>query len=250
MKLDRRNKGAALAAPFLALLMMLTAGTAWAAAIDVNPVRIDLRRAGESAELRVSNNDSQPVSVEVVARKWGQDAQGKDILNDTDEILAVPPIFTIAPGGRQIVRIAFLGQADPIKEGSYRLLITELNPPAENQGAAVTMRLQISMPVFVVPTGQTASPDIQLVATRKSEQGSYVTLHNAGNAHVKLNSVELIGSEGALPAKGEPVVGQARYLLPGTTLELLVPGNSGVPKLVKITSDRGRGWEHAVAQPE
>jgi len=250
MKSDQRIKGAALAAPFLALIIMLTAGAACAAAIDVNPVRIDLRRAGESAELRVSNKDSQPVSVEVVARKWDQDAQGKDILKDTDEVLAVPPIFTIAPGGRQIVRIAFLGQADPIKEVSYRLLITELNPPAENQGAAVTMRLQINMPVFVAPVSQKASPDIQLVSTRKSEQGTYVALRNTGSGHVKLKSVELTGSEAALPAKGEPVVGQARYLLPGTTLELLVPGNPGLPKLVKITSDRGRGWEHAVAQPE
>ncbi|MCJ7555429.1 MAG: fimbria/pilus periplasmic chaperone, partial [Gammaproteobacteria bacterium] len=221
-----------------------------AAAIDVTPVRIDLRRAGESAELRVSNKDRQPVSVEVVARKLDQDTEGRDILKDTDEILAVPPIFTIAPGGQQIVRIAFLGQPDPAKEGSYRLLVTELDPPAGNQGAAVTMRLQINMPVFVAPASQKASPDIQLVSTRMSEQGTYITLRNAGSAHVKLKSVELIGNTGVMPAEGEPVVGQARYLLPGTTLELLVPGNSGVAERVKITSDRGRGWEYAVAQPE
>ena len=244
------TKGAAFAAPVLALMALLWGSVAAGAAMDVNPVRIDLNRVGESAELRISNHDNKPVSVDLATRLWMQDADGKDLLGETDEILAVPPIFTIPPGGQQMVRVAFLGEMDPGLERTFRLLITELNPPVEQNVPAVTMRLQISLPVFVAPSVQSASPDIQLVSARQSDQGTHVSLRNAGNAHVKLKSVEITGSTGTLPEKDKTPIGQARYLLPGATMDFLVSGDPGVLQHVNITSDQGRGWVHAVANPE
>lgn len=221
-----------------------------AAAVDVNPVRLDLHQSGVSAELRIRNEDTMPVSMDVVAMLWSQNDLGENQLEETDQILAVPPIFTIEPGSQQIVRVAFLGNPDPEKEHTFRLLITELAPPAGPQGNAVTMRIQVSLPVFVTTPGLNAQPDIQLLSVDKMDQGTYVTLHNAGNAHVKLKSVEVTGAAGTMPEKDETPVGQALYLLPGSQVELMVPGDPGALQRVNITSDRGRGWEHAVANPE
>jgi fimbrial chaperone protein len=221
-----------------------------AAAVDVNPVRLDLHRVGVSAELRIRNEDTTPVSMDVVAMLWSQNDLGENQLAETDQILAVPPIFTIEPGSQQIVRVAFLGNPDPDAEQTFRLLITELAPPAGPQGTAVTMRLQVSLPVFVMAPGLDAQPNIELVSADKTEQGTYVSLHNAGNAHVKLTSVEVTGAAGTMPEKDKTPVGQARYLLPGSTVEFLVPGDPGALQRVNIISDRGRGWEHAVAKPE
>jgi len=221
-----------------------------AAAVDVNPVRLDLHHAGVSAELRIRNEDTIPVSMDVIAMLWSQNDLGENQLAETDQILAVPPIFTIEPGSQQIVRVAFLGNPDPEAEHTFRLLITELAPPAGPQGTAVTMRLQVSLPVFVTAPGLDAQPEIELVSVDQTEEGTYVSLHNAGNAHVKLKSVEVTGGAGTLPEKDQTPVAQARYLLPGATVEFLVPGDPGVLKHVNITSEKGRGWEHAVANPE
>jgi fimbrial chaperone protein len=250
MNIRSKIKGAAFAAPFLGLLLWLWSGLVMAAAVDVNPVRLDLYQAGVSAELHIRNEDTMPVSMDIVAMFWSQNDLGENQLAETDQILAVPPIFTIKPGGQQIVRVAFLGNPDPEAEQTFRLLITELAPVAGSQDTAVTMRLQVSLPVFVTLPGLEAEPSIELLSAEKTEHGTHVSLLNAGNAHVKLKSVEVTGSAGTLPGENKTPVGQARYLLPGARVEFLVPGDPGVLQRVNITSERGRGWEHAVANPE
>ena len=139
MAFRRQIRGADLTAPFLFLALLLSSGFANAAAVDVNPVRVDLTRTGVSAELRIRNEDSTPVSMDVVAMQWTQSDLGEDRLVASDEILAVPPIFTVQPGEEQIVRVAMLGKTNPDAERTFRLLITELAPPEGTQGSGVTM---------------------------------------------------------------------------------------------------------------
>ena len=242
--------GAAFAAPCFSLALLLCCGSASAAAVDVNPVRLDLGRTGVSAELRIRNEDSLPVSMDVVAMQWTQSGLGEDRLEVTNEILAVPPIFTVQPGGEQVVRVAMLGATNPEEEQTFRLLITELAPPEGPEGSGVTMRLQISMPVFVAQDGVSMAAELELASVEESEQGSYVSLRNTGSAHVKLKSVTLTGSEGTFPGKGQKPAGQARYILPGATVGILIPGKVGVPESVEITSDRDRSWDHVVVNSE
>jgi len=250
MAFRRQIRGADLTAPFLFLALLLSSGFANAAAVDVNPVRVDLTRTGVSAELRIRNEDSIPVSMDVVAMQWTQSDLGEDQLVPTDEVLAVPPIFTVQPGAEQIVRVAMLGKPALEAERAFRLLITELAPPEGARGSGLTMRLQISMPVFVAPQGGSAVPDIKVLSVERTEQGSYVSLRNDGNGHVKLQSVTITGSAGTFPQEGEKSVGQARYILPGATVGFMIPGDIGVPERVDITSDRNRSWGHEVVYSE
>ena len=241
-----QSRGAAFAAPCLFLGLLLNSSLADAAAVDVNPVRLDLARTGVSAELRIRNEDSSPVSMDVVAMQWTQTEQGEDRLVNSDEILAVPPIFTVQPGAEQVVRVAMLGAADPEKERTFRLLITELAPPEGSQGSGVTMRLQVSMPVFVAPQEGPVAPRIEVESVQRTDQGSYVSLRNDGNGHAKLKSVTITGSEGTLPAQGQKPVGQARYILPGATVGFMIPGEVGSLERVDIISDRDGSWGHDV----
>jgi fimbrial chaperone protein len=250
MVFRRQSRGAAFAAPCLFLALLLSSGFANAAAVDVNPVRVDLTRTGVSAELRIRNEDSTPVSMDVVAMQWTQSDLGEDRLVASDEILAVPPIFTVQPGEEQIVRVAMLGKTNPDAERTFRLLITELAPPEGTQGSGVTMRMQISMPVFVAPQAGSAAPDIQVQSVAKTDQGSYVSLRNDGNGHVKLQSVTITGSAGTFPGQGQKPAGQARYILPGATVGIMIPGEVGVPQRVEITSDRDGSWGHDVVYSE
>lgn len=250
MNAQRQQQGAAGAAPVLALLLSLWGQQAAGASMNVNPVRLELAGAGQSTELRIRNDDLKAISVEVTAWEWTQSPQGEDRLDATGELLAVPPIFTIEPGRQQIVRIAFLGTPEPGQERTFRLLATELAPPSGPQGASISMRVQLSLPVFVTDPGGELRPDLKLVGVRRAEQGTLVTLRNEGTAHVKLRSVELIGADGTLPGPGSKPAGQARYLLPGTTLDVLIPGDAGTPERVRITPEKGEGWEHEVGPAE
>ena len=91
MAAGHKKQGAAFAAPFLGSLLLCWQGLGQAAAIDVNPVRLDLAGAGQSRELRIRNEDLKAVSVEVTAWAWSQDAEGGDRLDPTEDVLAVPP---------------------------------------------------------------------------------------------------------------------------------------------------------------
>ena len=92
-------------------------------------------------------------------RAWSQDG-GADELVETQELLAVPPLVTIPPGERQIVRIGHLATPSPDLEKSFRVIVTELPPNAGGgSGSALSMRLRLSIPVFVAPGYGTAAPD-------------------------------------------------------------------------------------------
>src|SRR5262252_2316570 len=122
-----------------AALLLFLARASWAASLDVSPVRIDLAPTTRSAELRLTNTSSEALSVQVDVREWSQDFDGAEQLVDTRALLAVPPIVTIPPGERQIVRIGHLGAPAEHVERSFRLLVTELSGArTANDGPALS----------------------------------------------------------------------------------------------------------------
>ena len=240
----RAIRGAAFAAPFL-----FWALGASAASLDVNPVRIDITRAARSAELRLTNTANDELSVQIDVRAWSQDG-GADELVETQELLAVPPLVTIPPGERQIVRIGHLGAPSPDLEKTFRVIVTELPPNAgTSTGSALNMRLRLSIPVFVAPVSGTAGPEVVLAALERGTGDAIITLRNTGKAHVKIDRVELRqrGEWSVLPGEA---LSQIRYLLPNTSARLAIPQSLADAEAIRITSADRKEWEHAMALPQ
>src|SRR3990170_3108661 len=84
--------------------LIACAGPASAGSFTVNPVNITLPAGRQAASLTLTNSDAAPVSVLVQTYAWTQ-VDGVDVHTPTDNIIASPPIFTIAPGKTQLVRI-------------------------------------------------------------------------------------------------------------------------------------------------
>src|SRR5215471_15353685 len=205
-----------------ALLLFLARGS-WAASLDVSPVRIDLAPATRSAELRLTNTSSEALSVQVDAREWSQDFDGDEQLVDTRALLAVPPIVTIPPGERQIVRIGHLGAPAEHVERSFRLLVTELSGArAANDGPALSMRIRLSIPVFVAPSSGKATPAIDVEDVVATEDGARLTLHNTGNAHAKIDRIE-VRRDGEWDPLPSELFTSVRYLLPDARAVLALP---------------------------
>lgn len=234
-------------AALVALLFLCYAGAAQSASVQVVPVRVDISAQRTAGELRIINSGDKPVSMQVDPREWSQGQDGVDQLTPTEELLAVPPLFTIPPGRDQIVRLGLLGAASPSHEKTFRLLVTELAPPSgERAASAVRIRLQLSIPVFVAPSETEAVPELVVEDTRIAADGVIVKLHNSGNTHVKLKQLSVAATGGDLPDDGRS--GKGRYLLPGTSAEIFVPGQlTGALRSVRIETEDGWSQEHAVA---
>lgn len=228
-----------------AALLLFLAVSASAASLDVNPVRIDLSPAARSAELRLTNMSNEALSVQVDVREWSQDLDGAEQLADTRALLAVPPIVTIPPGERQVVRIGHLGAPAEDVEKSFRLLVTELaGPRTATGGPGLDMRLRLSIPVFVAPIGRPAAPDIAIEDVAATDDGTRVTLHNTGNAHAKIERID-VRNDGEWSTLPIETVNSLRYLLPDGRARIALPEPH--VSAIRIKAEDGGEWEHAVS---
>ncbi|MFT7246567.1 MAG: fimbrial chaperone protein [Candidatus Azotimanducaceae bacterium] len=174
------------------LLSTLIAGAlvapalAFASGLQVMPTRLEVN-AGSIASLTVSNGSDSPISVQARAVKWQQtEPTGRDDMKaEASDLIWYPKIFTVPPGGQQVVRI---GSKTPVgeTERAYRLFIREV--PVAPEGEAVNMfAIRMSIPVFLAPNeeNEPVAPSIlaikpdgnQLVAEVKNDNNRFVMMH-------------------------------------------------------------------------
>ena len=187
---------AALAAAFF------IASDALAGSFTVAPVRIELKVPRRAASVEVQNTGDRPAQIQVERFRWLADNGGDDRLEATEEVIATPPIFTLAPGQKQIVRVLLFGAPDPSREATYRVILQEtaLNDPPPN---VVQALLRINMPMFVTPPGARANLAWSL---QKDGDRWWLWIDNHGNAHAQITGVRT--------AAGQEVKASG-YLLPG-----------------------------------
>ena len=214
---------------------LMCTNDARASSFSVNPVRVTLSAKQPVAAITVRNADSEQTVVQLEATAWTQ-VDGKDVQVPSNELLATPPIFTLQPGGSQIVRVGLRGAHNLPGEVTYRLSLREV-PSAQPATTGLRVALRISMPIFVVPATPVA-PAVKWRVTREDEDRVRITATNTGNAHVQLGKLDLLA--------GGNVVGTrsiAEYVLPGNarywTLETHGKLATGAQMRISATSDAG-----------
>ena len=233
---ERYKWKAAPVAAFLFIFGMIVPTTH--ASMSVSPVRIDLSDEHRKDVVRVSNQDESAKSYEVSVVAWSQTKERREVYAPTEELLAVPPLFTLQPGEEQIVRLGMLQDADAITERTYRMFITELAPPQPEEPAAtgITMRVQIGVPVFVAPTAlPTATLDY--VDSMQVEEQLFMQFRNSGNTHVKVTEVQFLG----LGQSDKQVAPTGLYVLAGQTgyLPVALPEGKPVGTVTVVTDTLG-----------
>jgi fimbrial chaperone protein len=187
------------------------------AQVAISPVRVDLSDDHDKDVVRISSQAESTVSYQVEIVSWSQSEDRREIYTPTDDVLAVPPLFTLPPGEEQIVRVGMLTGADPSVEKSYRMFITELAAPQEEkaQSAGVNMRLRLGVPVFIAPR---ALPNATLDHVDSKQMGNqlFMQMRNSGNTHVRISEVKF-HAPGASESKVEAaaiyvLAGQAAYI--------------------------------------
>ena len=115
-------------AAFGIILLVMGASVASAASLGVSPVRVTLSESQSMGAITVRNDGAEPVSMQMEMLNWSQ-AEGKDVLTPTRDLLANPPIFTVPAGGSQLVRVGLRRAPDGQRELTYRIGLQELPPP-------------------------------------------------------------------------------------------------------------------------
>jgi fimbrial chaperone protein len=209
--------------PFLLFFAM----TVQSASLMVVPVRVDIEKGSRSATITLSNDGSAAASIQADISEWTQDESGKDIYSDTDDVIAVPGIFTIPPGGSQIVRIGLISDVAAPVERSYRVFLTELASLAEaSEGVGLQIRLRLAVPIFVQATID-ANPILTLVRSEHEDDELAVVLHNEGNKHVQVRRLDLKSSGFDRPS--DTTTSISAYLLPGTARKFTLPVSPDTP---------------------
>lgn len=235
-----------LAALLPAAVLVTWTAAATAANVEVFPLRVDLSERQLRDVIRVVNNDSAPVTFQVEPFLWTRD-NGLDRLTPAPDLLAVPPVFTVAPAATQAVRIGFRKPPGGDRETSYRLLFTEL-PDATAQDTMVAIVLRMSLPVFVTPARTTVRP--QWSARRTGPATLELTLGNAGNVHIRVTRLELFSA--SRPDQPLASVDAGRYALPGATEKWTLPLDRPLSEdtiIVQAATTRGELRETVAVSP-
>jgi fimbrial chaperone protein len=181
---------------------------------SVNPIRLELGTAARSGAIGVKNDGAHPLSFQLQAMEWMQDAAGKDQYLETRDLIFFPKILTVDPGQAGVVRVGIKTPA-VASEKTYRLFIEELPGnvvPAATKGPQINFLIRFGVPIFIAPLK--AEDKLEITGSSIANGNLSVSARNTGNRHQMIQGIHLRGAD----ADGKEVYATTladRYLLAG-----------------------------------
>lgn len=215
-------------------VLMGFAAPAAAANLDISPVLVELGTGHVTDSVRIISRDQRPMSIQVRAFDWTQ-REGEDQLSPTTTLQVSPPLFTLAPGASQTVRLLASGPAQA-SERTYRLLVDQI--PAPDESVVINFKFRVSMPVYFAVDGKGgAKLSWALVGAGRGATPA-IEVQNAGNRRAKIASLSVTLADGRTIT---PIMGAHAYVLAHGLRRFALPDGVVVtsPVQVAFTSDAG-----------
>jgi fimbrial chaperone protein len=219
-----RSRGfRAVVATLTAAVAVVVAAESARAGLLVSESSLVLSADERVGTVTVVNKDLTEKVVQISAKAWTQ-ADGEDRFGPTPDMIVVPRVVKMAPGGTQTVRVGFRGTIDPARESDYRLFVSEV-PSKILSAGAVNLAFTLSIPIFVQPKFR-SEPKLTWTFARAPKDRVAISVTNAGTAHAKISDLEIFG-----PSPQSPLVDGLfeRYVLPGSTATETMPVRGGLP---------------------
>lgn len=183
-----------------------------AGSLAIAPLRVSLSSAAGIASVTVTNNGREEALVQAETYAWSQSA-GENKLSPTQDVVAVPPIFRLAPGAQQRIRVGLTRAFTDASEQTFRLTVTEV--PTVTAPGVIAVAIRHSLPVFVLPPTPVA-PDLGV----KPGTPGGLEIVNRGTRHLRILRWRLRDDRGNVMAEDEG----PGYLLAGASQRLVVAG--------------------------
>ena len=215
----------------VALAFGVVAGSANGANLQISPVSISFQPGQNAAGIQLQNNGDTPIYGQVRVYAWDQ-KDGADVLTPTTSLVASPPVIEIAANSAQTIRLVRRAGAAAANgaEQTYRILIDEL-PRGDSQQGNVAIRLQYSVPAFVLPADTQAAPALEWSTFQRAGAWHLRAINN-GALHAQIGATTLrLGTQNIELSKG--LLG---YALPGRSREWQLPPDvaKGMPAPLAI----------------
>lgn len=228
---------------FLVLLLALLSPQLWAANVGVTPVAIHMGGAINRATVNVVNYGAEPVTMQAETIVWKR-VSGVDEYGETTHVMVNPAMFTIEPGGSQVVRVGLRQRNEQAVESTYRLVLREVpvaNDKVENDGTAVRVLVAMRLPIYVAPDQVVQD---QKWTVRQTADSVQVALQNDGNVHYKVGGIRLRSkaADAAGPALASSNDGAVLFPGESRTFALKRSGEAAVgsqPVVLEVFTDRG-----------
>ncbi|MCP3065096.1 fimbria/pilus periplasmic chaperone [Myxococcus sp. K38C18041901] len=186
-----------------------------AAAVEVNPVRLDLEGGSRGVAVMLKNLSNESVRFQASMHTWTQDEGGNMSLAPTQEVFFFPAMLTLEPGETRPIRVG-ISSAPQATERTFRLVVEELPPIGPlPPSAGLKVLTRISVPVFVAP--QSKSVDGRVEDVELTQSKFQFRVKNPGTVTFYVRNSRMRG----LDEKGERVFVKEEpgwYVLPGGSL--------------------------------
>lgn len=231
----RRQARLLQAAASLLFSAFLASTPAAAQNLSVSPVIVNMNRGQRAAVLTIQNDSDHETTFQVRGFAWSQPG-GVDQIDPTDQLVVSPPLGSIAPGARQVVRLVLRRPAQKGEE-TYRILLDQV--PPKPQPGSIAVALRFSIPIFA-ESGRPAAPHVRWSV--EDEDGQYyLTGTNDGDGHEVVREIRLASASGQ-PLEIES--GASPYILAraGRRWRILTPGFApSSSDVLHLTAHAGRG---------
>jgi fimbrial chaperone protein len=172
------------------LLALAVLSPAFAGQFGVSPIRVDLDRTSKSGTITVSNDETaDSLRVQMRLFEWTQDADGKDVYRESQDLVYFPRLMVLEKGEQKLVRVGLRTPATT-QEKTYRLFVEELpspKVPGTASGSQVAIAVRFGVPVYLKPSKQVLRGEIASMSVAKGVL--HVGVRNTGNTHFTIKSV-------------------------------------------------------------
>ncbi len=170
-----------------------------AAALRVSPILIEgADQANTTITLR--NQEARTLNAQVRVFRWSQH-DGREDLEPTDDVVASPPIVSIAPREEYVVRLQRTTGQQPVAEEAYRVVVDELPNPDRQRNGTVAVVLRYIVPAFFFPA-DASQPRLRWSISHR-EGHAVIVAENTGDKRIQLINLGIkVGGRTALIGKG------------------------------------------------
>jgi len=223
---------------------ILLGGTAPAALLQVDPILLELNAPTIAGTLTLRNDEDIDVSVQTRIFRWVQ-VDGHESLDPTTDVVASPPIVTLAPGADYTIRIVRTAAAVVQGEESYRVWVDQLPPSQQQSQSGVNILIRQSIPVFFRARQLTRA---RVSWALRLEGGRLlITVTNSGDERMRIASLKLRDGAGTTASFGNGLVG---YVLGRSSMTFIIPSlppGFGADGDISIAAASNYGPVHATA---
>jgi P pilus assembly chaperone PapD len=165
-----------------------------AANIGVSPTQVLLSPSNKTGVITVLNKDSKPINLQLDAKSWDMDENGKFIETETGDFVFYPKTLTIKPQDQALIRVGYVSNF-PNAEKPYRLFIEEVpeiaqvEPEKNKVKIGITSMLRLSMPIYVVPANDIPPVQLELGGLKTDSNNLRVGVKNLTTYHIDLKKV-------------------------------------------------------------